>query len=155
MCPLLEACEKWRDFLVSSASKIYTYKHKNHHWINACGLTFHSYVLKNDGDACSVINRLTGENVTNQKQLNKLKRELAAFFLQGKEAQFIHSLTILCSKNKIPVYKNEHDGIITGKLIPVDLIKIVSDKVSLPGAELTIKDICNNEKFEKFIILHT
>ena len=149
--PLLTACENWRDFLLQKPSKRYTYKHNNYHWRNACGLTFKGYAISAD-DSSEVIDTLTGEIVTNKKYLDKLKRMLAAFFLQGKEAQFIHLLTTLCSENEIPVYKNEHDGIITGKMIPNDLIQEISDEVDLPNFELNIKDICSKDKFEKFIV---
>ena len=89
--------------------------------------------------------------ITNKKTIKKIKRSLTAFILQGQESCFIHNLTILCSKNGIPVYKNEHDGLITGKKIPDSLIEKAAKKANMPPPVFEIKSICSDAKRDKTI----
>ena len=63
----------------------------------------------------------------------------------------VHKITILCSKNGIPVYKNEHDGLITGKEIPDALIKQAAKKANMPTPVFEIKSICSDAKRDKTI----
>ena len=146
--PMLTACDEWREYLLRTTSERYTSKYNQYHWINACGMKFRDYVKTTN--PLEVISTITGEVMTKRKDLDKLKRELAAFFLQGREAFFIHNLTIVCKENAIPVYKNEHDGIITGKKIPEYLIQEVAREVKLPKLKLEIKPICSEAKWEMF-----
>ncbi|MCX5871090.1 MAG: hypothetical protein NTY00_10775 [Deltaproteobacteria bacterium] len=151
---MLVACNKWRDYLLYSVSQRYMYKHNNYHWRNVCNMRFKGYAATKDNDNVEIVETDNGEVIKNLKTLGKLKRELAAFFLQGREAFFIHSLTIACAKHDIPVYKNEHDGVITGKKIPIELVRKISNEVGLPQLDLTIKPICSVNKkdlFEKFL----
>jgi hypothetical protein len=148
--PMLNACDKWRNHLLLETPKRYLYSHKGLHWRNACGMTFKGYSVEIKKGTVKIINTDTGEVVDNKTHLKRLKRKLAAFFLQGREAFFIHNLTFACKKKNIPVYKNEHDGIITGKKIPDKLIHIIANKVKLPGLKLDIKQICSDEKWEIF-----
>ena len=87
--------------------------------------------------------------VWNHREIESVKRTLAAFILQGQEACFIHHLTILCSENGIPVFKNEHDGLITGVNIPQSLIAKASSLSGLNNAKFQIKPICSPEKRDK------
>ena len=81
--------------------------------------------------------------------ISEAKRKLAAFILQGKEACFIHSLTLLCNLNSIKVMKNEHDGIITNKIIPKALVVSAAIRAKLPGAVLDQKDLAGEEDILK------
>lgn len=79
------------------------------------------------------------------KRTSEIKRKLAAFILQGQEACFIHQLTLLCTEKKIKVMKNEHDGIITNKPIPIELVTEASILAGLEGAELDKKDLASKD----------
>ena len=50
------------------------------------------------------------------------RKQQLAFVIQGQEAAIIHMLTLMCHSEGIPVYSNQHDGIITGRDIPPELI---------------------------------
>ena len=151
---MLDACENWRETILKGVTERYMYKHKYYYWKNACGMTYKGYAAKIEEGEIKIINTENDEELTNKNRLKTLKRELAAFFLQGREAYFIHNLTIACAKEGIPVYKNEHDGIITGKKIPEKLIKRTANKAGLPNLKLDIKEICSENKrniFKKFL----
>jgi len=84
--------------------------------------------------------------------INYLKRFLASFILQGQEACFIHHLTMLCKKINIPVYKNEHDGLIVGKKIPQKLVVVAARLAKTKSTPtLNIKPICSDAKRNKII----
>jgi hypothetical protein len=151
---LLNACDKWREHLLWGMSKRYMYKHREFHWRNACDMEFRDNVAVMVENGINIIDSSTGEVIESERKLNKLKRKLAAFFLQGKEAFFIHNLTLECVNKGIPVYKNEHDGIITGKRIPSRVIAKVAKEIGIPEIMMDIKEICKEgkrRKFEKFL----
>lgn len=78
------------------------------------------------------------------KNLKTLKRRLAAFHLQGEEANFIHTLSSLSSKYGYEVYSNQHDGLITENEIPQQAI---DEAISLTGfeyAQLVEKPLCED-----------
>lgn len=52
--------------------------------------------------------------------MGKLKRTLAAYYLQGQEANYIHTLCTLSTKYGFEVYSNQHDGLVTKGVIPVE-----------------------------------
>ena len=66
--------------------------------------------------------------------------------LQGQKACFIHHLTVICSKNDIPVYKNEYDGLITGKVISEELVKQAAKASGMANPVLESKPLCTDEK---------
>jgi hypothetical protein len=146
---LIEATDEWRDYLYYGNDKRYTYRHKGlKHWKNACGMKFKALglldVLDNDP---VLIDRLDNNKPLNHhKKIAKCKRSLSAFILQGQEAAFIHHLTILCSEDGIPVYKNEHDGLIVGKEIPEDLFELAGERSGFKTPKFVIKPICSPEK---------
>ncbi len=86
------------------------------------------------------------EKICDKREIKKVKRKLAAFVLQGQESCFIHHLTVLCDKEDIPIYKNEHDGLITGKPIPNELVMKASEKSHLEFPILEIKPLCDDNK---------
>lgn len=55
--------------------------------------------------------------------VNELERRLAAYFLQGQEATFIHILASLSSKYGFEVYSNQHDGLVTKGVIPEEAVR--------------------------------
>jgi len=149
---LIQATEEWRDYIFSNQEGRYHYQYGGvKYWKNACGMHFKNYGITNDEDGKSVlIGRLQEEKEIRSKQdINSCKRKLAAFILQGQEACFIHHLTIICSQNGIPVYKNEHDGIITGEKIPKILVREAAKLSGLKNPELKRKPLCSHEKREE------
>lgn len=136
----------WRNYLYEEEDDRYHYRHKGmKFWKNACGMKFKDYGLRKKGKGLELTDTKKGIQTT-AGTINKCKRRVAAFILQGQEAYFIQHLTILCNKNKIPVYKNEHDGIITGKEIPK---KIITKAGKLSGHEnpiLDIKRLCSKQR---------
>ena len=146
---LIQVTEKWRNYLYKTKNRRYHYEHGGiKYWKNACNMHYKDYgIIKDKNKKTVLINRLKDNKIViSNKTINKCKRELAAFILQGREACFIHNLTILCSKNDLPVYKNEHDGIITGKKVPDRLVDMAAKKAKLEDPVLEIKDLCPREK---------
>lgn len=140
---LLDACEKWRDHLLITFDSRYLYRSKKYYWWrNSCKMKFPGFKKDLEGNIISIKHK----NFGGKKSIAKLKRKLAAFYLQGKEAYIIHNLTIICSENGIPVYKNEHDGIIVGARIPKLLFKSVAIEAGLPMLEIADKPICDDQK---------
>ena len=116
------------------------------YWKNASGMKFKQYGLVN-----RTIKDMLADKFGKEKMRLKAQRKLAAFILQGKEACFIHHLTILCDLNGIPVYKNEHDGLITGKPIKEDLVKEAAQLSGLKNPVLEEKPLISEEKKQKLM----
>lgn len=154
--PLISSCKKWRAHLFNSINPRYKYKHKGYHWKNACGMTFQEYITDYVDEETFLINKATGEVVSkdDKKTINAIKRQLPAFYLQGKEAFLIHTLTLMCKKHGIPVYKNEHDGLITGQEVPEKIWQQAAKKINANGVSLEIKDICSKSKWKAFHSLY-
>ncbi|MEW5735868.1 MAG: hypothetical protein AB1921_13500 [Thermodesulfobacteriota bacterium] len=148
--PIAQAVEQWRNYLLNEFDKRYHYHHGGiKHWKNACGMRYKDYGIKSSVDGTSVVrteNNNTIKYDPKNKELLRLKRSLAAFILQGQEACYIHHLTLICIRSGIPVYKNEHDGLITGKLIPQSLMELASERSNLPNCALVLKDLCSEDK---------
>jgi hypothetical protein len=142
---LIEVTEKWRNYIYETNDRRYHYQHDGKkHWRNACGMRFKAFGLIKDGAGRNILIDCLNDNkpLPHKRNIDKCKRKLAAFILQGQEACFIHHLTIICSKNDIPVYKNEHDGIIVGKKIPDELVKMAAEKSGLNNPILIKKPLC-------------
>ena len=148
--PIILACKQWREHIFHSTDSRYKYRHNGYHWKNACEMTFKDYITDYDNGKTLLTDKITGEIITNPSIISEVKRQLPAFYLQGKEALYIHTLTLKCNKYRIPVYKNEHDGLITGREIPEKLWKQVADEVDAIGVSLVIKEICSPTKWEIF-----
>lgn len=146
---LREATNKWRETLFSNPIKQHISIYRGSmRWKNACKMTFGDYyTLDKEDPEHSLVDGDTDKK--SNKDLRKCKRKLAAFILQGQEALFIHWLTVLCSKSKIPVYRNEHDGIITGKEIPPKIIEEARIKSKFKEANLVIKPIISRSEFKE------
>ena len=155
---LTRSTEKWRSYLYEKEDDRYHYRHTGmKFWKNACGMKFKDYGLRNNGKGLDLIDTKIGKLITSKRVIAKCKRRVAAFMLQGQEAYFIHNLTILCNKNKIPVYKNEHDGIITGKEIPKSYITEAGNLSGLKNPILDIKKLCSKRKekeMKNFVKVH-
>ncbi len=141
---LIDVTEEWRDYVYRSRDRRYHYQHSGiKYWKNSCGMHFKDYgILDEHGEVLATREGST----TNNREIRKCKRKLAAFMLQGQEASFIHHLTVTSTTNDIPIYKNEHDGIIAGKEIPPELVRQARRKANLPGLELKKKPLCGREK---------
>ena len=114
------AVKKWRNFIYKSKDRKITYRHGGvKYWKNACGMRYKEFGIKEFGNQPKLVAQEDLSNPVKKAsdlyKIPKVKRALAAFILQGQEACFIHHLTLLCKKTGIPVYKNEHDGLITGQ----------------------------------------
>jgi len=69
----------------------------------------------------------------------KVKSKLAAFLLQGQEAAFIHTLTLLGAKHGFKAIANEHDGLITIGNIPNEAVEEAARLSGLQNARLVEK----------------
>jgi hypothetical protein len=85
------------------------------------------------------------------KIINKtdLRRKLAAYFLQGQEAGFIHHLTILSKKYNFTVLSNQHDGLVTQGEIPAEAVIEASQLSGLKYAQLEKKNFVDGKEFHK------
>ena len=145
---LIKATKKWRDTLFSNPIKEHVSIYKGHmRWKNACGMIFKDYYILDKEDPKHSLVDING--IKNNRKSPECKRQLAAFILQGQEAFFIHWLTVLCSKHRIPVYRNEHDGLITGKKLPAKIIEIASIKSGFKEANIVIKPIISKEELKE------
>ena len=72
----------------------------------------------------------------------ELKKKLAAFLLQGREAAFIHKLTALSAQYDFQVISNEHDGLVTIGPIPDQAIERAKTTQDMPYVEFVEKDFC-------------
>lgn len=98
---LIKEMKKWHTWLVEVHIKrpgVIAYGNKQQYCMNSCGVTFPVHEYKNS----------KGEWINK----NELKRKLAAFFLQGTEAAFIHHLTWVSDHYGYRVYSNQHDGVV-------------------------------------------
>jgi len=147
---LQKSTRKWRDHIYATKDRRYHYQHKGiKYWKNPCGMKFKQYgIIKNQEGEYVLMDMLTGE-IAGKRKTAGVKRKLAAFMLQGQESKFIHHLTILCDQENIPVYKNEHDGLITGKSIPTSLVTRASKRSGLSNPVLEIKPLCPKDKIKE------
>ncbi|BBO72718.1 hypothetical protein DSCW_01350 [Desulfosarcina widdelii] len=152
--PLIKATNQWGTYLYYCNDKRYIYRHSGlKHWKNACGMKFKEKGLRESPNSKPIlIDRLKGnKELRKPKHIASCKRALSAFMLQGQEAAFIHHLTILCSEDGIPVYKNEHDGLITGDIIPQKLITMAGERSGFETPTFEIKPIVSKEKKAEFV----
>jgi hypothetical protein len=132
--PLKAELDKWHNILIGNwvdkSTDSLTYKYKNLKLMrNATGMkAIVGKILKN-GSVKTLINR------------SQLKRELAAFILQGQEAAFIHHLTILSNKFNYVVIGNEHDGLITIGEIPVAAMQKAGELSGLEKPVMKTKEL--------------
>ncbi len=159
---LIQCCEQWRETIYTGGNKKYTYKTSGFRfWKNDIGMKHKEYGIDRTGrlvlmesvyDNIKTPEKCVIKVITNQKEIGKLKRKLAAFMLQGKESYFIHHLTLLCANHskKIKVLRNEHDGIICDHKIPDQLI-IEAGKLSgfHEDPELDIKPLASDNDIKK------
>lgn len=72
----------------------------------------------------------------NKKQLGM---KLAAFWLQGTEAAFIHHLTVVSGHYGYKVLNNQHDGLVTLGAIPEEAVEYARIHSGLKYASLEVK----------------
>ena len=147
---LLEMTAKWRDYIYHEDDRRYIYRHGGlKHWKNQCGMRFTEYGIRIVNGRETLIDRSTGKDVGSKPRIAEIKRRLAAFMLQGQEASFIHHLTIISTKAGIPVYKNEYDGLLTGKKIPASLIAKADKASGMVNPVLELKPLCSEDKLKE------
>ncbi len=78
----------------------------------------------------------------NGRTTAKTGRKLAAFLLQGTEAAFIYTLTVIAPQFGYTVLGNEHDGLITLGPIPEEAVQSARDHTGLHSAVLVEKPFC-------------
>jgi len=156
---LISCCEEWRKAIYDTNHYKYNGKRGYWFWENAVNMKHKKYGWGRRNKLVlmeSVYNNQKNPEkneikiVTNEKTIEKLRRSLAAFILQGQESCYIHHLTLLCSKHdpEIKVYRNEHDGIITDKKIPQFLIDEAGVKSGLLNPVLKIKPLASENDIE-------
>ena len=69
----------------------------------------------------------------------KLGSTLAAFILQGREARYIHELTLLSERYGFRVIGNEHDGIVTVGEVPDEAAREAAEASGMAFAVLVQK----------------
>ena len=147
---LLEVTGKWRDYIYHEDDRRYVYRHGGlKHWKNQCGMRFSEYGIRVTNARNILIDRSTGKDVGSKPKIKEIQRRLAAFMLQGQEASFIHQLTIILTKADIPIYKNEYDGLITGKKIPANLIHKAAKRSGMFNPVLELKPLCSEDKLKE------
>jgi hypothetical protein len=85
-------------------------------------------------------------------RMNKLKRTLAAYYLQGQEANYIHTLCTLSKKYGFEVYSNQHDGLVTRGEIPLEATE---EAIKLSGfryAKLEEKNFIEGKDLSKPLV---
>lgn len=104
--------------------------------------TWHSSISKKLEDEGVIINALhlplTLDSVNGHLGGSK-RGTIAAHILQGTEAKFIHTLTLLSEKYDFQVIGNEHDGLITLGQIPEAAIQKAREITGLDCLELREK----------------
>lgn len=130
--PLKKDIDKWHNVLLEKAFRD---KNCRNYVLNKCGINFH-----------------LGEYINKKGKIvskSELKRQLAAFYLQGQEACFIHHLTILSKKYGFTVISNQHDGVVTIGEIPAEATKEASELSGLKYAELEKKNFVEGKEFHQ------
>jgi hypothetical protein len=103
---------KWHNWLLSHVEKIKSHGRGGAYITNKCGM------------------KLCADKLPTSKNNWEAKAKLAAFFLQGQEAAFIHHVTILGPTHGYTPIANEHDGLVVlGKIPP----EAVSQAARLSG----------------------
>jgi hypothetical protein len=118
----LEQVHAWKEFLLDTWIPDHAYQGRGGYW------------LRNDV-GCKT-------KVPPRTEARKWLPELIAFLLQGREAYFIHTLTLAASRKGITVISNEHDGLVTLDELPDSVINRVRretgmDYVQLPEKSFT------------------
>ena len=147
---LRKVTAKWRDYIYRKDDRRYIYRHGGlKHWKNQCGMRFTEYGIKVSKGKDLLIERSTGKDVGSKPKIKEIQRRLAAFMLQGQEASFIHHMTIILTNAEIPIYKNEYDGLITGKKIPANLIAEAAEASGMFNPILELKPLCSEDKLKQ------
>lgn len=126
--PLRKGIEAWQDWLLKEYIPLNTIYGKGIPYaINRTGITFCLGNYKNSqGDWVKV---------------KELKRKISAFYLQGNEAAFIHSLTWISEYYQFEVISNQHDGVVTLGEIPQAAIEKAKEMSGLKYAFLEEKPL--------------
>jgi len=118
-----DALKLWRTYLLDSWLELKAYRgHAGRRYVkNAVGVRF-----------CV-------DDVANPYEL---KKKLAAFLLQGREAAFIHTLTGYADEYGFQVISNEHDGLVTIGSIPTEAINRAKRVQDMDYVRFVEKSFC-------------
>jgi len=115
----LEQVDAWKEYLVDTWIPDHAYQGRGGFW------------LRNDV-GCKT-------KVPPRKEARKWIPKLIAFLLQGREAYFIHSLTVAASHKGITVISNEHDGLVTLDEVPDSIVDKVRRETGMNYVQLPEK----------------
>jgi hypothetical protein len=122
--PLVEQINRWHSYLAGEFIERGTRQSKKG-----------AYVMNHAGKRLYLSGLLSPRGRLRQKA----KSKLAAFILQGREAAFIHSLTILGPEYGFKPISNEHDGLVVIGEIPAVAIRKAAESSGFENAELVEK----------------
>jgi len=125
LLPLHEDLNTWHEYLVTEYWDSVRQPGKGWYARNDCGIVF----------------RLDDHQGEHDR-----KSAMAAWLLQGKEAAFIHRLTLLSDEYDYEVIANEHDGLLIIGEIPLEAIETALDRASFKYAKLAKKPFVNHEE---------
>jgi len=115
----LQQVDAWKSHLVNTWIPNCSYQGDGNHWLkNDVGCTF---------------------KLPSDKNGRSWLPELIAFLLQGREAYFIHTLTVEAAHEDITVISNEHDGLVTLNEISAAVIDKVRRKTGMDYIQLPEK----------------
>jgi hypothetical protein len=118
---LKNAVDAWHSWLLDRKCLHSIAKRKRKHWLeNACGMQL-----------C-----LDEENPQDRK------RRAAAFILQGREAAYVHRLTLLAATYGFMPISNQHDGLVTIGEIPAEAQERAKEQSGFRYARLEEKAFC-------------
>ncbi|HEY9699078.1 MAG TPA: hypothetical protein V6D10_17590 [Trichocoleus sp.] len=119
---------KWHSWLIEVHPKkmgVSSYAKGTQYLTNGCGAKFNLSEWK--------------DSKGNWVNKAKLGMKLAAFWLQGTEAAFIHHLAIVSAEYGFEVINNQHDGLVTIGEIPEEAVEYARNASGLKYANLEIK----------------
>ncbi len=127
VAPLKACIDAWQEWMLTKYIPDESfYAHSQQLLVNKTGKTFNltEYQTKGEWD---------------KKKVNKMKRRLSAFLLQGTEAAYIHHLTVISKDFGYRVLSNQHDGLVTIGEIPREAMDIAKRNSGLKYAYLEEK----------------
>lgn len=143
VAPVYKEIKSFKQIIYHEFDKKFHTKHKGFkYWKNSLGMVYPDY--KYDQDKKLVYNN--NIPVTSKKELNQLGRKLLTFYMVGIESHFIHSLTNICTNNRIKVFKNESDGLIVNKLIDSKHIERAKNISGYKNAVFRIKPLISEKE---------
>jgi hypothetical protein len=116
--PLKDVVGPWHDWLVRSPDCHHVIPGRKQRWLqNDCEMQF----------------------CLNSEKAGDRRRKAAAFILQGREAAYIHHLTLLANDYGFTPISNQHDGLVTVGEIPKAAQLLARERSGFRYADLVEK----------------